>query len=130
MTYIRFVTEQLDPDSGRHQGLFQAAFALRQRGAFSETEEAHLKEIREWFNEHLEKPTAFSRAKRPHAVNRAISWFKDTATEHIKRMYEFAAVLEMHDVTVKVVKTPRPGYVVYEDDFQVVAEPYATETIT
>lgn len=130
MTYIRFVTEQFDPDSGRRQGLFQAAFALGQDGDLSELDESHLTEIRAWFNENLEKPTSFSRAKRPLPANRAISWFKDTATEHIRKMYELASVLEMHGIIVTVVRTSRPGYVVYEDKFQLVAEPYAAETIT
>ena len=39
-------------------------------------------------------------------------------------MYELAAILEAHNVIVDVIQTPRPGYVVYEDEFQVTAKPF------
>jgi hypothetical protein len=35
------------------------------------------------------------------------------------------AILENHDVWIEMLKTERPGYVVYKDEFQVVAEPFA-----
>ncbi len=35
------------------------------------------------------------------------------------------AVLENNGVHVRTIKTVRPGYVVYEDEFQVVAVPFA-----
>jgi hypothetical protein len=35
------------------------------------------------------------------------------------------AILEAHDVKVEMLKTTKPGYVVYEDEFQVVAEPFS-----
>ena len=34
-------------------------------------------------------------------------------------------VLEMNDIYVRMLKKHRPGYIVYEDDYQVVAEPFA-----
>jgi len=34
------------------------------------------------------------------------------------------AILENHDVKVEMLKTQRPGYLVYQDEFQVVAEPF------
>jgi hypothetical protein len=34
-------------------------------------------------------------------------------------------ILEQHSVCVRVLKTDRPGYIVYEDEHQVVAEPFA-----
>jgi hypothetical protein len=34
-------------------------------------------------------------------------------------------LLERHDVPVRMIKTTRPGYVVYEDNFQIVAVPFA-----
>ncbi len=54
-----------------------------------------------------------------------ISWFKDTAQTHIGKMREMVALLEHHDVSVRMIKTMRPGYVVYEDEFQIVAVPFA-----
>lgn len=123
--YIRFVVNTKDEDSGRRVGLFHAARELREMHLVSEHEERQLLAIKDWFNEHLEKPDSFSNSKKSNAKNVAISWFKDTATQHISKMYEMAKILEAHDVSVEVLKTPRPGYIVYEDKHQVTAEPYA-----
>ena len=34
-------------------------------------------------------------------------------------------LLEENDVYVRAIKTRRPGYIVYQDEHQVVAEPFA-----
>jgi hypothetical protein len=34
-------------------------------------------------------------------------------------------ILESYGINIRVFKTARPGYLVYEDDFQIVAEPVA-----
>ena len=121
--YVRFVVAEVDDDSEREAGVFQAASKLRDTGKLYPYEEAHLDELREWFNTHLEKPTRFTATKR-YGKNRAISWFKDSAQEHIARIREMVAILENHGVRVRMIKTERVGYVVYEDEHQVVAEPF------
>jgi hypothetical protein len=57
--------------------------------------------------------------------NKAISWFKDSAKEHIARARSLARILENHGVSVTTIKTRRVGYVVYEDEYQITAEPFA-----
>lgn len=39
-------------------------------------------------------------------------------------MWELKAIIENHSFNISVLKTDRPGYIVYEDDQQVVAEPF------
>jgi hypothetical protein len=39
-------------------------------------------------------------------------------------------VLERHGIYVKKIKTDKPGYLVYEDDWQVVAEPFRKGTLS
>jgi hypothetical protein len=34
-------------------------------------------------------------------------------------------ILEQHSIYVRMFKTDRPGYIVYRDEHQVVAEPFA-----
>jgi hypothetical protein len=53
-----------------------------------------------------------------------LSWFKDTAVAHIAKMHRLARILEAHGLPVEELRTERPGYVVYEDAFQVAAEPF------
>src|SRR5579885_1637628 len=113
MMLIRFVIEQRDSDSGKRQGLFQAAKALRESGRLSRLDENALEELRNWFNEHLERPSRLAFSTRPHAKEQALSWFKDTATTHIAKMREFSAILERYDLSVQMISTKRPGYVLY-----------------
>jgi len=125
--YVRFVVGERDGDSGKEAGVFQAIYDLRDRGGLYSYEEAHLEELRRWFNERLERPDRFTSAKPPYhrKANRAISWFKDTAHEHIARIREMVAMLENHGVHVRMITGERLGYVVYEDEYQIVAEPFA-----
>jgi hypothetical protein len=127
--YLRFVIHKNDDDSGRRQGLFQALADLNDEGGLLPHEQRQYEEINEWFRRHLRKPRRFTRSSKPHAKNVAISWFKDTATKHITRMHELVQVLQAHGIRVEVMRTERPGYVVYEDGFQVAAEPFR-ETAT
>ena len=42
----------------------------------------------------------------------------------MKRIWEMVEILESNDVLIHMIKTRTPGYVVYEDNFQLVAEPF------
>lgn len=122
--YVRFVIHRNDKRSGRRQGLFQALTALERAGALLPHEVDTWDETDDWFRKNLRRPRSFSRSSKPHAKKVALSWFKDTATEHIARMYALVQVLEAHGIIVDVIRTERPGYVVYQDNNQVAAEPF------
>jgi hypothetical protein len=124
--YLRFVIHRNDEDSGRRLGLFQALSDLEHAGSLLAHEQIVWDDTYEWFRKHLRKPRSFTRSSKPHAKKVAISWFKDSASEHIANMYVLVQVLEAHDLTVDVIRTERPGYIVYEDQHQVVAEPFGT----
>jgi hypothetical protein len=74
---------------------------------------------------HLKKPRRLSISKRPHGKPQAISWFKDTAIDHVAKMREVTSILQAHDVGVEMIKSQRPGYIVYEDQFQIAAYPFS-----
>ena len=97
--FVRFVTSQLDEDSHQEIGVFQAVFNLRDASLLSEEEAVHLEELRTWFNRNLEKPSRFTNAKPPHYRKRqnGISWFKDSAKEHISKIWELISLLKAHD---------------------------------
>jgi len=123
--YIRFVIHTKDNDSGRRQGLFQALSELEQAKILQENELNKWKEIYNWFRKNLNKPCKFSRSSKPHAKNVAISWFKDLAIEHITKMHDLRKILEHYGIAVEVLRTNRPGYIVYQDKYQVAAEPFS-----
>lgn len=122
---LRFVVSVVDPGSGRRRGVLHAAARLRESDQVSATDRQHLRDLADWFEEHLERPTTFAISSRPHAKAQALSWFKHTAVRHIARMREFAQILGTYGVVVEVIRTRRPGYVVFEDEYQVTAYPFA-----
>jgi len=125
--YLRFVVTEIDEDSERALGVFHAVRCLRDMGKLYPYEEDHHDMVRWWFNENLERPTRFTASRAPfyRKKSRALSWFKDTATEHLARVRDLVAILENHGVPVRTRKAKRVGYVVYEDEYQIVAEPFA-----
>lgn len=127
--YIRFVIPNIDEDSGEQLGIFHALGNLRDEGLLSPDEEKEHELVREWFNRNLEKPSRFTASKPPHyrKPKKAISWFKDSAQEHIAQARAMVAILENHGVHVKLLTAKRVGYVVYEDEYQIVAEPFRKE---
>jgi hypothetical protein len=127
--YLRFVVAKTDEGSGRRQGIFQALWDLEERGLFLAHERTTHKEISNWFGKHLREPRSLSRSSKPHAKNVAISWFKDNVHEHIAKMFALSHILEEHGIAVEVIRTDRPGYIVYEDRYQVAAEPFS-DTVT
>ncbi|MES9950255.1 MAG: hypothetical protein ABW118_14960 [Candidatus Thiodiazotropha sp.] len=113
-----------DEDSGKRQGIFQTLVEVREGGLLYEYEVERVNEIHKWFNKNLDKPSSFNRTSKPHALNKAISWYKDSAKEHIAHMRELGCILEGHGIEVLLLQTERPGYIVYEDEHQITAEPF------
>jgi len=52
-------------------------------------------------------------------------WFKTDATEHISRIWQMVQILERDSMYMKKIRTDKPGYVIYEDARQLVADPSA-----
>jgi hypothetical protein len=115
-----------DEDSHVEQGIFQAAALAIEWGDIKGCDADELNKLREWFSGNLEAPSSFGRDK----LRRGICWFKPTAEEHISRIWEMARILERNGIYIKRIRTEKPGYVVYEDDWQLVAEPFRKGTLT
>jgi hypothetical protein len=77
-----------------------------------------------WFNHHLPFPNRFSRSGRRDACGKGICWFRDSAARYIREVRELAVMLEKHGVAVEMLRTSKPGYIVYEDSYQIVAVPF------
>ncbi len=116
---IRFCV--LKPDSQSHspQGVFQAAFALRDLGELEPYEEEWLERDLAWLRMHLPSPDCL----REDGNHRAICWFKPCAKNAIDRVRGIVAMLESRGIVVRMLTTADPGAVVYEDRWQVAAKP-------
>lgn len=124
--YVRFVIGRKDEDSHVEQGIFQAAAIALEWGTITGADADELNELWKWFSDNLEKPASFGR----DALRRGICWFKTGSVEHISRIWEMVRILERNGIYVKKIRTDRPGYLVYEDEWQIVAEPFHKGTLT
>ena len=125
--YLRFVVAKTDQKSARELGIFHALRDLRYSGELYPYEDEQCDSIIQWFNEHLTRPTRFTASKPPfyRKSHRAICWFKDTAREHLGWAWSMAAMVQYHQVPARLLKAQRVGYAVYEDEYQIAAEPFA-----
>ncbi len=121
LTYIRFVISEQNNNSNEKQGFFMAMQELRENNTLYPWEIAIDKAVYHWFNKNLAVPHVQSR----EGKIRAISWFKSSATEYIENMRKFSAILEAHDYPVEQLITSRPGKILYEDNYQIVAIPFS-----
>jgi len=126
-TLLRFVLQRSHPDTGVEEGVFGAAYELRDGTVISASDRLSLEGLLAWFRANLAVPQRFNRSKSKGYYRRkaaGISWLKPTAGEHIAQMRALVAILEGNGYRVSQITTDRPGYVVFEDDHQVVAEPF------
>lgn len=122
--YIRFVIGRKNEDSHVEQGIFQAAALALEWQTVTGGDADELNEIRAWFSANLDKPASFGREN----LHRGICWFKTGAIEHISKIWEMVRVLERNGIFVKKTRTEMPGYMIYEDEWQIVAEPFRKDT--
>jgi len=122
---LRFVLLRSHPDTGVQEGIFEAAYSLEEDAATSPADRQLLKELLAWFNINLARPPRFNKTTSKGYYRRTtagVSWLKSAAAEHVSKMRALAAILEQNGYLVCQITTDRPGYVVFEDDHQVVAE--------
>lgn len=129
MKYMRFEASFTDDNGNKIDGFWWIARYLynndklyHPKGPYDDHERVY--EILKWLGDNLVVPSKFDRSSNSRKETRGLSWFKATASEHIKYMRELAEILKRHGIIVNVVSSSQPGYIVFEDDFQVVAEPF------
>lgn len=117
--YLRFVIHRQDALSGSMQGVFQAAFELRDRGELAPHEDEWLRGELAWLKMHLKDPSCLADPEN----RRAVCWFHPRAMRPIERVRSIVALLREHGIAVTMLKSRDPGIIIYEDGWQVVAKP-------
>ncbi len=87
-----------------------------------------LESLLAWFEANLPTPDRFSRTTSKGLSRRrskGLSWFKPSAETAIRKMRELVEILSRYGYSVEELRTLRPGFVTYEDEHQIVAEPFA-----
>jgi hypothetical protein len=122
---IRFVTDVRHPPYGHRSGIFSIAYELLREQRCSPDTADELNRLLAWFRENLSIPTKFTTSKYPRAKETAISWIRASARDHLVSLRRLSAVLDEIGIRTEELHTRRPGYVVYEDAYQVVAQPFS-----
>lgn len=121
---IRFVTDGRHLPYGHRTGIFPSAYKARRENWLASSRHDELCDLLLWFSDNLPVPDRFAASRRPHAEHSGISWIRTRALDHMKRLRLIAALLHGVGVPVQELRTVRPGYILYRDDFQVVALPF------
>lgn len=122
--YVRFVTFEKDEVTGEYIGFFKSVYKLKRAHRLPPDDHENLASLLDWFREMLDAPDRFHRSSNPHAHGKGLSWFKPRAEEHIAKARRLLEILDRHGVLSKMLTTSRPGYVLYEDEFQICAIPF------
>jgi hypothetical protein len=87
-----------------------------------------LEDLLSWFRTNLTISNNFNRSKSKGSRDKnaaGLSWFKEDASEAIRRSYELISLLQENGYPIEIIRAERVGYIVYEDEQQVVAEPFS-----
>jgi hypothetical protein len=125
--FLRFTLLRKNADSGMADGLFSGAYELAESQNLEKNDRVSLEELLLWFRGHLNVPDKFNTSKSKGSyrrTTRGISWLKSSASEHLDRMRSLAFILEEYGYFSNIISTATPGYIVYEDEHQIVAEPF------
>ena len=99
-------------------GVITEARILLDENSLEPYEEEWLEDIYDWLNAHLPCPP-FSSGQLTYD---AVAWFKVGSSDFIARMWDIVAIIEGHDVPVRLLKSSNPGKIVYEDEYQVLVK--------
>ena len=78
----------------------------------------------DWLNSNLPCPPFRQKLSSGKWTRDAVCWFHPNATEPIDRIWDIVAVLREYGSLVRLVTTKKPGTIVYQDKYQVVAETF------
>ncbi len=123
--FLRFVVGSDSDNAAWLTGIFTITRILDDDGALYPHESERLSALFDWFNENLPCPPFGQKLATGDWTRNAVAWFRPEAKSVISRMWDLVAILREHGVPVRLVTSNRPGKIVYEDNYQVVAEtPY------
>ncbi|HEY2344653.1 MAG TPA: hypothetical protein VGH80_02085 [Xanthomonadaceae bacterium] len=126
--FLRFVAADRDQRTGQPTGLLTIAYELLRSDDLIAAEADELRGHLTWLEVHVPVPTRFARKRNvSHKETHGLSWVKTCATEVVGRLYALSEIARRHGHSIDILQTARPCYVVYEDKWQIVAEPFHGE---
>ncbi|WP_043619823.1 hypothetical protein [Nonomuraea candida] len=102
-------------------GIFAACHHLRRAGRLAPQDDELFGEVDNWFIARLPYPPFYADGN----TIRAVPWFKPGATSLMAALAPLEDLLRRYDVPCDIVRSPDPGTIIYEDEFQIGVLPYA-----
>lgn len=122
MMYVRFVAGDCYDDAYWATGVLCNARAMKDDGRLDPWADERVQEIFDWFNTNLPCPNWTMMKASGKWTQDAVSWFKDSSVECIAYARELMEILRVQGHPGRMIRTEKPGEIVYEDEFQIVAE--------
>nr|SBO91232.1 hypothetical protein BN4615_P746 [Nonomuraea gerenzanensis] len=101
-------------------GIFAACHHLRRAGRLVPADDELFTQVDDWFIARLPYPPFYADGN----TIRAVPWFKPDAAWLIAALAPLEDLLRRYDVPYDIVRSPDPGTIIYEDDFQIGVLPY------
>ncbi|MFC5823319.1 hypothetical protein [Nonomuraea insulae] len=118
--YVRFQVRYYGR-LGVQVGIFAACHHLRHAGRLTPEDDKMFTEVDAWFIARLPYPPFYADGN----TVRAVPWFKPNAISLIDALAPLQDLLRRYEVPYDVVRSPDPGTIIYEDEFQIGVLPYA-----
>ncbi|MDD9939356.1 MAG: GNAT family N-acetyltransferase [Myxococcales bacterium] len=100
---------------GKPVGVFGACHHLRRAGRLSLEDDRLFSDVDRWFKDNLPEPPFYADGN----SLKAITWFKDSATEMLARTGPLTDILRRYGVEYDLVESRSVGHIIYEDAWQV-----------
>ncbi|MEV0613568.1 hypothetical protein AB0I81_09605 [Nonomuraea sp. NPDC050404] len=102
-------------------GIFAACHHLRRAGHLTPEDEKLFTEVDTWFITQMPYPPFYADGN----TIRAVPWFKPNATLLVAALAPLENLLFRYGVAYDTVRSPDPGTIIYEDEFQIGVLPYS-----
>jgi hypothetical protein len=66
-------------------------------------------------------------AYQDHKCRYPLTWFKDSAREHVRIAWRISELLRRRDVRIRARASRDPGYILFQDEIQVIVRPHRGE---
>ena len=128
--YLRFITQYIDESGQTQRGFFNAMAYIQNQLSTSDEDKEKLDAIYNWFKKNLDAPEWFKKPEYRQHEYHSISWFKDSAKEHIFKIQKAVEILERYDLIIERVTSKLPGRIMFEDKYQISAVPFSKKRKT
>ena len=116
--FVRFIAISDHESDTRCTGVVASLRILGEGGLLPDYHVKTSNEIFDELNDHMPCPPFGS----DNLDKGGVCWFKSDANHWISLFRDIIAILEDSDIQTKMLRTDRPGMIIYEDDIQVVAK--------